>query len=46
MDYVYCDSQSNKLIDCPTGVGIGQTSCGYDEIAGVFCPCKYRQNDY
>ena len=41
LDYMYCDGFEAKLIDCDHAYDIGVTDCGYNEMAGVFCPCKY-----
>ena len=40
MNYVYCDSSEDRLIDCSTGYGFGAYYCEYYEMAGVYCPCK------
>ena len=42
LDYMYCGGSESKLIDCSHTYGIGVTYCGYGEMAGVFCPCKYH----
>ena len=39
LDHMYCYASDNKLIDCSRGVSIGYTSCGYNEMAGVYCKC-------
>lgn len=40
LDYMYCSGSEQKLIQCSHAYSIGETYCGYQEMAGVFCPCK------
>ena len=39
LDYMYCNGAENKLIDCNHAYDIGFTTCGYNEMAGVYCQC-------
>ena len=41
LDYMYCNGAESKLIDCNHAYGIGFTTCGYNEMAGVYCQCMY-----
>ena len=38
---MYCNGAENKLIDCNRAYDIGFTTCGYNEMAGVYCQCMY-----
>ena len=40
LGYSYCNGNEQNLIDCPLTYTLGSIYCGYDALAGVFCPCK------